>query len=219
MNKIIGLCGFKGSGKDTVGNCLTHHNFNKDSFAAPLKDICSILFGWDRQLLEGNTTSSRIWRETTDEWWANKLEIPNFSPRLAMQLVGTDALRSTLSKNIWVVSLEHRLNTYTSNTVIVDCRFPNEMDLIKNQGGYIFWVKGEIPSWYEQVYPVSVQAYQNHLNGNSNANIQDKIIDLANQGIHASEWMWLAYPIDYTLENNGTLEDLQFKVDELIGTF
>ena len=61
--KIIALCGFMGSGKDTVADYLANiHHFRKESFANTLKDAVSIVFGWDRVLLEGSTQESREWR-------------------------------------------------------------------------------------------------------------------------------------------------------------
>jgi len=58
--QIIGICGWKSAGKDTIGNWLTENKgFTKDSFAKSLKNITAALFGWDRKLLEGDTPESR----------------------------------------------------------------------------------------------------------------------------------------------------------------
>ena len=65
---IIGLVGFIGSGKGTVGDLLSQEGFIPDSFARPLKDACSSIFGWPRELLEGNTEFSRTWREQPDKF-------------------------------------------------------------------------------------------------------------------------------------------------------
>ena len=62
--KIIVLCGLISSGKDTCANMLVRHgNFVKFSFASVLKDVLSVLFGWDRKMLEGDTSESRTERE------------------------------------------------------------------------------------------------------------------------------------------------------------
>jgi len=210
--QIIGLCGFKGSGKDTVGNCLKQFGFEKDSFAKPLKDICSIIFGWNRALLEGDTETSRVWRETTDQWWSDRLGIPDFSPRLAMQLVGTNSLRRGLSQGIWVASLENRLIQTPGNTVIVDCRFPNEMDVVRNQGGKVLWVKSEMPSWYDMAKTVADTVYEEHLGlkdpGTHQVQHVRELATLKQLGVHESEWMWLGYPVDSVIQNNGTLSQL-----------
>ncbi len=60
---IVGLVGFIGSGKGTVGDILEQKGFIKDSFAKPLKDACSVMFGWPREMLEGDTEVSRKWRD------------------------------------------------------------------------------------------------------------------------------------------------------------
>jgi hypothetical protein len=33
--------------------------------------------------------------------------------------------------------------------------------------------------------------------------------------VHESEWNWAGYPVDYIIDNNGTLEDLEKKVLEI----
>jgi dephospho-CoA kinase len=48
---IVGLVGLIGSGKDTAADFLVeNYNFQRESFAGHLKDIVSIVFGWDRNL-------------------------------------------------------------------------------------------------------------------------------------------------------------------------
>ena len=50
---IIGLVGFIGSGKGTIADLLVErHGFFKESFANSVKDACSLIFGWDRAMLE-----------------------------------------------------------------------------------------------------------------------------------------------------------------------
>ena len=49
---IIGVCGFIGSGKDTIADYLTNfHGFRRESFAGSLKDAVAQVFGWDRTML------------------------------------------------------------------------------------------------------------------------------------------------------------------------
>lgn len=77
---IIAICGFKGSGKDTMGNILVEkYGYVKLAFASVLKDVISIIFGWDRNLLEGASHESREWREKVDVWWSQRLNIPNLT--------------------------------------------------------------------------------------------------------------------------------------------
>ena len=72
---LIGLVGLIGSGKDTVAERLvSHHGYKRDSFAKSLKDATASIFGWNREMLEGKTDSSRHWREQPDKFWSEKLK-------------------------------------------------------------------------------------------------------------------------------------------------
>ena len=71
---IIGICGFIGSGKDTIADYLVNlHRYRRESFANSLKDAVAHVFAWDRTLLEGRTKHAREWREQRDEWWSKRL--------------------------------------------------------------------------------------------------------------------------------------------------
>ena len=89
--KIVGICGLIGSGKDTVAKRLIeNHGFQKVSFAETLKDATADIFQWPRELLEGDTDESRVWREREDFWWSKKLGW-KVTPRKALQIMGTEA--------------------------------------------------------------------------------------------------------------------------------
>ena len=61
---IVGICGLIGSGKYTIASYLIdEHGFRRMSFAESLKDATAAVFGWDREMLDGVTKSSRQWRE------------------------------------------------------------------------------------------------------------------------------------------------------------
>lgn len=200
---IVGLVGFIGSGKDTVAKQFVQQGCVQDSFAGPLKDMCSTVFGWDREMIEGETVESRDFRETPDIFWSKKLGIPNFTPRLALQLIGTEVLRNHFSQDIWLNSLEYRIrrNNETNCVVISDARFRNELDLIKSMGGVVIWVqRGELPEWFD----TAKTAYNNA--------ISRKIMETKYRDVHESEWNWAGYHVDYTIKNDGTLEELQDKV-------
>ena len=133
---IIGLSGFAGSGKSTVAELLVTNGFRMFCFADALKDSLAIIFNWSRSLLEGDTIESRTWRETTDIWWSQRLSIEDFTPRKAMQMIGTDLFRNQFHSDIWIASLERKLiSNANTNIVVPDCRFPNEIQLIKNLNG------------------------------------------------------------------------------------
>ena len=202
---LLAVCGFIGSGKDTVSEYLAQqHGFQKQSFADPLKDSAAAMFGWDRKLLEGDTPESREWRETVDEWWSRRLAMPTLTPRWVLQYWGTEVARRGFHDDIWTASLEKRIIDSNTDTVISDCRFPNEIAMVKKLGGKIVRVRrGDDPDWYE----TAISACR----GDRSAEQTIK-----HQGIHCSEWSWLDTEFDHTIVNEGTLAELYAKVDQLV---
>ena len=133
---LIGFVGFIGGGKGSAADYLVaKHGYVKESFANSVKDSVAAIFGWDRGMLEGDTAESRAIREQPDAFWSEKLGRP-FSPRMALQLMGTEAGRDVFHKDFWILSLENRIDI-NKNYVITDVRFPNEIDWIHKQGGKI----------------------------------------------------------------------------------
>lgn len=198
---IIAFCGFIGSGKDTAANYLVdNYNFEKDSFAKTLKDLLSVLFDWDRNLLEGSTEESRVWRNQIDSWWSARLGIDNFTPRWAMQHIGTDVFRNHFHTDIWVTTLENRLQKSNKDIVISDVRFKNEMNVVKRLGGKIIKVsRGNNPEWYNDALLANI--------GN-----KDSLELLNKKQIHPSEWSWVNELIDFEIHNNGSIDDLYLKI-------
>ena len=203
---IIGICGFIGSGKDTVADYLVNfHEFRRESFASTLKDAVSAVFGWDRTLLEGRTKEAREWREQVDPWWAERLDMPTLTPRWILQYWGTEVCRKAFHDDIWIASLENKLRNSRDHVVISDCRFPNEIQSIRNAGGKIVWVKrGELPDWYQ--YALAV----NQLGSNLALN------ELKMRKIHASETAWVGTDFDHEIDNNGSINDLYQQIQSLI---
>jgi hypothetical protein len=204
---IIGLVGFIGSGKGTVGDILEQKGFVKDSFAKPLKDACSVMFGWPRELLEGDTEVSRKWREKPDVFWSERFG-KEFSPRLALQLMGTEAGRNVFHEDIWVTSLLNR--SKGKDVVVTDVRFKNEVKFIQDNGGIVIRVKrGEEPEWYE-----SAESVNKGPKKNMSWSISKHKMETSN--IHQSEWDWIGSEFDFVIENDGTVNDLGNKVNELL---
>lgn len=184
---LIGIVGLIGSGKDTVANRLVEkHGYIRDSFAKSLKDAVASMFNWDREMLEGNTSESREWREKPDAFWSERFG-REVTPRTILQQFGTEVMRGQMYDAIWVDSCIGRYKG--QNTVISDTRFINEIKTIRAHGGKIICVKrGDLPTQKE----------------------------MQERGAHRSEWDWLESTFDYTIDNNGTKEELYEKVDELL---
>jgi hypothetical protein len=203
---LIGIVGFIGSGKGTVGDVLVKdYDFEKDSFANPLKDAVSIIFGWDRKLLEGDIDESREFREKIDPFWT---EVCGFdlTPRYALQLFGTECIRQVFNPEVWSASLIQRYEKSNLNTVVTDCRFKNEINAIQRAGGQVWRVRrGEEPEWYDH--------YWNLLEREATDEIERlRGIDFP----HVSETDWIGSNFDIIIENDGSLNDLKYKVDMIM---
>jgi hypothetical protein len=213
--QLFGILGLIGSGKDTIGEYLVNkYGFTHDNLARPLKDSASAVFGWDRLLLEGKTAESRRWRDEPDLWWEKELDwknhrlsklFPRFTPRVCLQLFGTEVIRSGFHTDIWILSLKNRLLAAARDTVITDCRFPNECKAITDLGGKLIRVqRGHQPPWVNKIKEeIAI-----------NPNWQETCMAYAaSYGIHASEWMSFSCDEDFLIVNNGTLDELYRQVD------
>lgn len=190
---IIGLCGSQGSGKDTVANILiSEYGFVKLTFASTLKDVVAILFSWSRDLLEGLTEESRLWRETVDDFWSEKLSIPNFTPRKALQMIGTDLFRLHFNNDIWISIVENKIgamlkNNPKTNIIISDCRFANEFSLIKR---------------FPDSHIITILRVKNS----------------TNKLAHSSETEWVNYNFDAILQNDNSIDDLKTNLKSLLSS-
>ena len=124
---LIGLIGFKNSGKDTVADYLVRqHGFRKYAFADPVKEICKIMFRLDLEQLH-----DPVRKEQLDERWG-------MTPRTMMQKVGTDMIRNMWGEDFWVRNMNARVPSHGSDRVVVsDVRFRNEADWIQQKGGIL----------------------------------------------------------------------------------
>jgi hypothetical protein len=205
---IFGISGFINSGKSTVATQLTEsYGFRKDSFATSLKDACAALFDWPRAMIEGDTKESRDWREIPDAWWSQKLNIPDFSPRLALQLIGTDALRNHFNEGLWFMTLENRIRKDPDRHVVIsDVRFPNEVKFIQDQGGIMIRVdRGAPPVWFETA-----------LMANKGNSIAKEVMTRTYSSAHFSEWAWVGQKYDFVVNNDGSLETLNTQIKDII---
>lgn len=157
--KLIGISGKKGSGKDTVADMiqeLTSQSWEIKKFADTLKDMVCLLIGCTREQLEDRDFKEK---ELGEEWWcyplSEKNEMGEFedvlldynlykappeylrktTPRLILQLLGTEGVRNVIHPNAWVNATMSPYNKDRSNWLITDMRFPNEFMEVCNKDG------------------------------------------------------------------------------------
>jgi hypothetical protein len=137
---IIGVAGFKRSGKDTVAEYLINsYGFIRYSLAGPMKEIVKIMFDWTEEHVNGSL------KEVIDKRWG-------ISPRQALQRLGTDWAQHDLCKefplfkeitgrSLWVKKFRYWAEKRPfSDIVISDIRFPHEVDALKWMKGFVFRV-------------------------------------------------------------------------------
>lgn len=159
----IGVTGYKGSGKDAIGDYLNStRSYVKRAFAKPLKDACKAIFHFDDDQLYDD-----VLKEVKDSRW-------NASPRHVLQVfircysdecfkltrkklsqvIGTNLFRDRLGDlvpgvghgMIWMLSFKIWLDAQLAENpnariVVTDVRFPNEADFLRSLGFHIVRVK------------------------------------------------------------------------------
>ena len=146
---IIGINGFAGSGKDTVGTIL--QQIDKDShweikkWAGKLKQVAELLTGIPVEKFE----DQEFKKTNLGKQWNDRINNP-MSVRDFLQKLGTEGLRDGLHTNTWVNALmadykcvpaDRAPNGWDCpNWIITDTRFPNEAQAIKDAGGIIIRV-------------------------------------------------------------------------------
>jgi len=208
---IIGICGLIGSGKGTVADFLVEQRgFTKISFADKLKDGVASVFGWDREMLEGNTDDSRTWREKVDPYWSTETGHP-ITPRLVLQLFGTDCMRNGFYDGIWVSLVKKQLlENPDSNFVIPDVRFENEANMIRSIGGKLWRVKrGDDPEWWDTA---QTEMRQKAAQKQSKGIVVSPKMEENYPDVHISEWAWSNVEFDAVIDNDSSIEFLKNRV-------
>lgn len=141
---IIALSGYAKSGKDTVAEMIQEiypDKWEVKKFSGKLKLIASILTGIPEHMFEDQDFKTSILGE---EWWKNYGDFYHQTTvRDFLQILGTDAIRNGLHTNAWVNALmadykPAKMDQYNpSNWIITDCRFPNEAQAVKDNGGVV----------------------------------------------------------------------------------
>jgi hypothetical protein len=188
---LIAVLGRKSSGKDTFANVLINEfGFTRYAFADPLKKGIQSFFNLsDDQLYDVKL------KEEVDPRWG-------VSPRTLFQVIGTDIFQFSIKKfmpnlkgdtrNHWVILFkEWYLENISKNpnfkVIISDGRFLHEIEEIKNLGGKVIKI--------------------------------NRIISQFNNDMHQSENEIDSIPekyIDFSIENNGTINDFNNKIIELM---
>jgi hypothetical protein len=121
---IIGLIGYKQSGKSTVADYLAKYGFVRQRFAQPLKDMLKAI-GLTDDHVDGDL------KEIPCDLLGGR------TPREAMQLLGTEWGRKLIHPDLWIILWKSKSRSIPM-VVVDDTRFPNEAQAICDLGGTLW---------------------------------------------------------------------------------
>lgn len=110
------------------------HHFAKVAFADPLKEGAAAMFRLDDDQLYGRAKDKPL------DW------LP-MAPREILQKLGTEFARNMIHKDIWVKVMQQKVIEWHTrfgidSFVISDCRFDNEAQWVRANGGRIVHICG-----------------------------------------------------------------------------
>lgn len=192
--------------------------------------------------------------------WGNDCYVTSrvLTPRLLLQLLGTEAGRNIIHPNIWVNALMSEYIPYStrgssyeleeSKWIITDMRFPNELEAVKKRGGITI-----------RINRVTLEDCKNSKIGSPTIQVKERFLDgtvKTKEDYDKAKWLPYEYTtgddpyleralfgrnsknglcgirkiteghfsekaldnakFDYTIDNNGTIEDLVQRVKEIL---
>lgn len=189
---LVGLTGPAGAGKDTVADMLERevarvygYTSHRYALAGPIKEGVKKMFG---------LTDWHVYGAGKDLAVAS---LGGHTPREMLQSIGTEGARAVCDQ-VWTLQAERRWRTIAglekdpdpavegspAVMIVTDVRFENEASTIRRSGGQVWHVMRD---------------------ADKRAEVRDGIQSTSS---HASEQALSVEPIDKTVLNNGTLDQL-----------
>ena len=193
QKQIVAFCGKKRSGKDTAGYALAPLGYHPIAFADPIKNTCQTVFQWDDEHVRGEK------KEEVDPFW-------EFSPRWAMQTIGTELFRDGIDEDVWVKSLLARIDKSNHDKfAVTDVRFPNEVNHLQRAGANLVYIKR--PEKHPDLHPLKKRFA-------ARGGLVKKVVSLFTKfgpEYHASEISLDGHEVTDAADilNNGTIEEFR----------
>lgn len=139
----LGLAGYAGSGKDTVGALLSMYGATPISFANALRmelwtALCRVTHGSQGrggQVPEDQMANARAVIERKESPWSKPTSM---EMRLLLQTLGS--VRRAEDPDYWIKRLQQSWAKIPGGWVVTDVRYPNEARAIRAEGGMIWWI-------------------------------------------------------------------------------
>jgi hypothetical protein len=135
---LVGLTGYAGSGKNAAAEGLVASGWSQLSFAEPIRQMLLVLNPIIHAGIHLQTfIDDQGWDET-------KYSYPEV--RRLMQVLGTEVGRDMIDDDLWVKLAKKTMEDCFKQgkpVVFTDCRFPNEVEMIRFNGGKIIRIHRE----------------------------------------------------------------------------
>jgi hypothetical protein len=182
--RLIGLCGYAGSGKDEAAKGLVADGWERVALADAVREamlaLDPIIGRWHPDTPVQAQVSGRLSAllHSPDDWSDLKLH-PEV--RALLQRLGTEAGRDIHGQDCWVNIARRKILATSNNVVVTDIRFANEAAMIRELGGVLIRIErpgvGPVNEHVSEVMPF--EADHTLLNDGSIEQLHDTIRQLA----------------------------------------
>ena len=190
--KIIAICGYNRSGKDTIANYLEkNYNYKHLKITYKLKECIKLLFDLTDNDLELNKKE-----EINDKW--------KVSPRHMMQFIGTDIFQYKIQELLPGIDKKFWINTFLNDPLVSKLKKNDKFNIVISDLRFIHE--------YEELKKLNIPILILKV-------INDNIIIDENISLHISNIEFLNIPINYQINNSGDLKYLYNQIDYIINNY
>jgi dephospho-CoA kinase len=189
LPKIIAVCGYKRSGKDTIAKYLNKkYNYKHLKITYKLKECLKLLFDLRDHELETDK------KEKINKKW-------NVTPRKLMQFIGTEIFQYKIQEILPDIDKKFWIKTFLTDSLVNNLRNKKDFHIVISDIRFLH----EYEELKKLNIPISVIKVTN-----------DNIMIDSNEELHISEREFIKIPYDKEILNNSSFDDMYKKIDEYI---
>ena len=189
LPKIIAVCGYKRSGKDTIAKYLNKkYNYKHLKITYKLKECLKLLFDLRDHELETDK------KDKINKKW-------NITPRKLMQFIGPEIFQYKIQEILPDIDKKFWIKTFLTDSLVNNLRNKKDFHIVISDIRFIH----EYEELKKLNIPISVIKVTN-----------DNIMIDSNEELHISEREFIKIPYDKEILNNSTFDDMYKKIDEYI---
>lgn len=139
MTDLIGICGKKRAGKNTLASLLVE--------LRPYQQLALADGVWDVLLAADPIIDQCVgWRLSQVVAFSGKEAAKQEFPevRSLLQRLGTDGVRKVIGESTWIDVADKKVKAYLSQgvpVIVTDLRFPNEAEWVRSSGGTVIKIE------------------------------------------------------------------------------